>query len=125
MKKKQSPVMLIVLGAVVLVGIALTNSTDIWAKIFTPPPKETKKDAPEQKVDTKAMVQAEINRHKKDEPENAEPGATGIPETPSILVAKFKRYDPVPNESSTNSQWYLNEHEQQKRKEELAKKRGY
>ncbi|MBX3111891.1 MAG: hypothetical protein KF857_07765 [Fimbriimonadaceae bacterium] len=128
MRKKQSPVMLIVLGAVILVGIGLTNSTDIWAKIFTPPPPQKDEKASDaQKVDTKSMVMKDVGKSKdksKIDPENP-PVVSGIPEEPSIFQPKFKRFEPSPNESSTTSQWYDSQSQEQVRKAELDKKRGY
>ena len=128
MQKKQSPVLLIVMGAVVLVGIGLTNSAPgFWARIFAPPPpKKDEKAAEMPKVDTKDMVMKSVAKgdaQKSMDPEEAlKP--TGIPEEPSIFQAKFKRYDPAPNETSTTSHWYDPNSQEQIRKEQLEKKRG-
>ena len=117
--------MLIVVAVVLVVGIGLTNSTDIWAKLFQPPPPKPKDDpAAEQKVNTLDMVKSASKSNAPKNPEEA-PVQTGIPDEPSIFQPKFKRYDPQPNETSTTAHWYDKDSSEQVRKAELEKKRGY
>ncbi len=125
MKKKQAPILLVVLAIVVVVGLGLTNTTDIWQKLFTPPPKPVTAPDKSQKVDVAGMVNKDINDRKMAQGENGKNQANGMPDKPSIFLAKFKRYNPVPNETSTSSQWYDKEHQQQEREKELEKKDSY
>lgn len=125
MKRKPAPVLLIVLGLIVVIGLGLTNGTDIWQKIFTPPPPKPKVDD-STKQDVTKYVEADIEKHKRSNDVTGSSGAaSGIPDKPTIFQAKFKRYDPAPNESATSSLWYDKEHEQQGRKKDLAEKKNY
>lgn len=130
MKQKQKPVVLVSILVVAVIGVGLTNNTDIWASVFAErkqAPKNEGKTGEKVTEAEKAQIAAQV-KAKRPKGGPKEPGEEGedvsIPEQPSILVPKVTYVKPLHNETATSQQWYREGSSTEVRAKALNEKRG-
>lgn len=132
MKQKKKPIMLIVTGACVVGVLAVVNGAKLLDRSQPPieAPSTEQPELPKPKQVSSAdkiasrnqLRQAMMTGNKNITGEGPETALTN-PTRPTILLPEFKRVDPIVNDSTTSSQWYQEDHRQQKLKDELNKKK--
>lgn len=130
MKQKQKPVVLVSILVVAVIGIGLTNNTDIWASVFAErkaAPKDEGKTGEKVTAEEKAQLAAQV-KSKRPASGPKEPGdeeaEVSVPEVPSILSPKITYQKPQHNETATSQQWYREGSGTEVRAKALNDKRG-
>ena len=132
MKQKPKPIILGSILVVIVIGVLLTNTTDIWSKLAAPKEEAPKQPGTAQALSDKdkAQLAAAVSGGAKGRPNQVDPDdpnsgkPTTIPDEPSIVVQKPKYIKPNQNSTAISGQWYRDEANTKNMQADIEKRRG-
>ena len=126
MKSQKSGAMWGVSLVLIIGGAYFMTATNFLTKPLLPEaPKEDKTSQALSKDQVKQGLKQGLASNSSRKVEGEDLADAGLPKEPAIFKTKVQPYKPVPNETSTASQWYKEEGYLEKKKEEVQKKRGF